>query len=384
MISRDISSYIKSISGQFRVVSILGPRQSGKTTLARELFHDYEYVNFEWKSTFDEVSGDLDLFMRNHPPPLIIDEVQRYPEILGNIMVWVDQHPEMKSAYVLTGSNQPHLRGVISQSLAGRVGIAYVLPFSFSEVREIEAFDRSKSVYKGFMPELFSGNITAEALYESYISTYLQRDVDSLITVRDGARFSAFLRLLAARVGQMVNYESMANELGVSANTVKDWISVLEASFVVFRLQPYYRNFGKRFVKTPKIYFTEVGLAVHLLGFTSSEQLERDPLFGSLFENMVVANIRKNRFNAGNAQLGTAGMYYLRDNTGNEVDVVLEDGRRLDLIEIKSAMSFNADYAKSIEKYAKLIGPDFNSGKVIYAGTHAGYHNIDFVNFADT
>ena len=383
MIAREISGYIREISNQFRVVSILGPRQSGKTTLARELFPEHEYVNFEMRSTFDEASRDLDLFMCNHPPPLIIDEVQRYPDILGNIMVWVDEHPEMKAAYVLTGSNQPHLRGVLSQSLAGRVGIAYVLPFSFSEVRGIEHFDRSKTVYKGFMPELFSSNIPPNSLYESYISTYLQRDVDSLITVRDATRFSTFLRLLAARVGQMLNYESMANELGVSANTVKDWISVLEASFVVFRLQPYYRNFGKRFVKTPKIYFTEVGLAVHLLGFNTPEQLERDPLFGSLFENMVVANIRKSRFNVGNVQLGSAGMYFLRDNTGNEVDVVLEDSRRLDLIEIKSGMSFNADYAKSIEKYAKIIGSDFNSGKVVYAGRPAGYHNIDFVNFAD-
>lgn len=382
MIARAISPYIDTLRRQFRVLSILGPRQSGKTTLVRALFPDYEYVNFEHQSTLAAASRDLDAFMRDHPAPLVIDEVQRLPEILSNIQVWVDEHPEMKASYVLTGSDQPHLRGALSQSLAGRVAVAYVLPFSFSELAGLETFDRARSAYKGFMPEIYSQGVDPDVLYENYITTYVQRDVNRLINVKDSMRFMTFLRLLAARVGQVVNYESLANEIGVSANTVKDWISVLEASFIVFRLQPYYRNFGKRFAKTPKIYFTEVGLAVHLLGLRNPAQVERDPLFGQLFENMVVADIRKTRFNAGNLQLGTAGMYYIRDNTGNEIDVVLEDGHRIELIEIKSAMSYNPDYARTIEKYAKIIGPEFRGGKVIYAGSPASYHSIRFLNFA--
>ena len=169
----------------------------------------------------------------------------------------------------------------------------------------------------------------------------------------------------------------------MSATTVKDWLSVLEASFVVFRLHPYYRNFGKRFVKTPKVYFTEVGLAAHLLNFSTAGQLERDPLFGGLFENMVVANIRKNRFNQGIVQGGTAGMFFARDNNGNEVDVVVEDGRDIDLVEIKSAMSFNEGYAKGLLRYGKII-PEFRRGTVIYAGMPASVSGIDFVNFAAT
>jgi len=384
MIERDITNFIRAVSREFSVISILGPRQSGKTTLAKMIFEGYDYVNLEDPEIAASASHDLRRFMHDHPAPVIFDEVQRFPLVLDAIQVWVDEHASQKAAYVLTGSDQPSLRGAISESLAGRVFISYLLPLSFAELRGHAELERGISVCRGFLPRVYSENATPSWLYQGYVSTYVMRDVNRLINLKDNLRFMTFITLLAARVAQVLNYNSIADELGVSVNTVKDWLSVLEASFIVFRLQPYYRNFGKRFVKSPKIYFTEVGLAAHLLGLHTPKETERDPLFGNLFENMVVANIRKNRFNAGNIQLGTAGMFYLRDSSGCEVDVVLEDGRRLDLIEIKSAMSFNADYAKSIEKYAKLIGPDYNSGKVIYAGTRAGYHSIDFINFADT
>jgi len=385
MIDRDITHYIRKVSREFSVIGIMGPRQSGKTTLAREIFHEYEYVNFEHPEVREEAKRDLKAFMNKHPAPVIFDEVQRFPLILDAIQVWVDEHGHPPASYIITGSNQPHLRGVISESLAGRIALAYLLPLSFNELRSITTFDRAESVLRGFMPRLYSSSQTPELLYENYLTTYVEKDVNQLINLKDTERFTALLRLLAARVGQLLNYASLANEIGVSAMTIQDWITVLEASFIVFRIHPYYRNFGKRFVKTPKLYFTDVGLASYLLDLRTPREVERDPLFGQLFENMVVADIRKNQFNAGNIRMGTAGMYFLRDKTGNEVDVALEiGGRRLDLIEIKSAMSFNADYAKSIEKYAKLIGPDYNSGKVIYAGTRAGYHSIDFVNFADT
>lgn len=381
MIERDISDYIRRISAQFSVISIVGPRQSGKTTLAKALFPNYNYVNFEWQSTYDEVSRDLESFMRMHPAPLIIDEAQCYPKILSNIQVWVDEHPEQKAAYVITGSNQPHLRGAVSQSLAGRVAMAYLLPLSISELKDKGPQDRVQAVCRGYLPRLYAENIQSELVYENYLTTYIERDVNQLIGLKDLSRFTILLRLLAARVGQLLNYESLANEVGVSAVTIKDWISVMEASFIVFRLYPYYRNFGKRFVKTPKLYFSDVGLATYLLNLTTAEQVERDPLFGSLFENMVVADVRKDRLNHGNIQGGSAGMYFLRDNTGNEIDLVLEDGRQIDLVEIKSGMSFNVDYAKSIEKYARII-PEFNHGSVVYAGAPALYHDIRFVNYS--
>jgi len=385
MIDRKISSYISKISGQFRVIGVLGPRQSGKTTLARLLFPHHEYVNFERQSIMDEAKRDINNFMLAHPPPVIFDEVQCFPAVLNEIQCWVDEHPEQKAAYVITGSNQPHLRGVVSESLAGRIGLAYLLPLSFDEIRDIARLDRAGSVVKGFLPESFNAPMDIQDVYDNYLTTYVNRDVNQLINLRNTERFTTLVRLLAARVGQLLNYQSLAEELGVTVATIQDWITVMEASFVVFRIYPYYRNFGKRFVKTPKIYFTDVGLAAYLLGLRTAEEVVRNALFGQLFENMVVANIRKNRFNAGEHHGGTANMYFLRDKTGCEVDLVLEESYdRLDLIEIKSSMSFNADYAKSIEKYAKIIGSDFHSGKVIYAGTRAGYHDIEYVPFAET
>jgi len=385
MIERKLTSYISRVSTQFSVIGIMGPRQSGKTTLAKLLFPDYEYVNFEHQDILDEARHDLAQFMERHRPPVIFDEVQRYPAVLNEIQCWVDNHNHPPASYVITGSNQPHLRGVVSESLAGRIAIAYLLPLSFAEIGGDGVLDREQSIIRGFMPRVLSNDIDVKSFYQNYLTTYVERDANQLINLRDSIRFSSFIRLLAARVGQLLNYDSIATEIGVTAATIRDWISVLEASFIVFHLLPYYRNFGKRFVKTPKIYFMDVGLAAYLLDIDSPEQMSRDPLFGHLFENMIVANIRKNRFNTGYTQGGTAGMYFIRDRHGDEVDLVLEGpGRKLELIEIKSAMSYNPDYAKSIEKYAKILGDDFGGGKVIYAGSRAGYHGIDFVNFAET
>lgn len=349
------------------------------------IFKGYDYVNLEEPEVAAAAAQDLKQFLSQHPAPVIFDEVQRFPIILDAIQAWVDDHPYPKASYVLTGSDLPSLRGAISESLAGRVFVAHLLPLSFEELRGIATLDRALSICTGFLPRIYSEGATPEWVYHSYVSTYVTRDINRLINLKDNLRFTTFLTLLAARVGQLLNYNSIADEIGVSVNTIKDWVSVLEASFIVFRILPYFRNYGKRFVKTPKIYFTEVGLAAHLLGLRTAREVERDPLFGQLFENMVVANIRKNRYNAGDVRAETAGMYFLRDCSGCEVDLVLEGpGRKLELIEIKSAMSYNPDYAKSIEKYAKILGDDFGGGKVIYAGSRAGYHGIDFVNFAET
>ena len=379
MIKRAISAYVRAVAKEYSVISVLGPRQSGKTTLVRQLFPRYDYVNLEDPDDRNQAIADGASFLARHPAPLIIDEVQRVPELLSRIQVLVDADPKRKGGYVLTGSHQPSLRASISQSLAGRVGLCTLLPFSISELKKAGILlSREEYVFNGFMPRIYDEHATVNWLYANYVSTYVERDVNQLIQLKDKQVFERFLRLVAGRVGQIVNYESLSNELGVSAVTVKSWFSILEASFITFTLPCYYRNWGKRFVKSPKVYFTDVGLACHLLGIRKVEDVDRDPLFGGLYENLVVADVLKTRLNRGD----DPGLYFIRDSKGVEIDLVVEDGRALDLYEIKSSASFSADFARNIEKYAELIH-DVRNKRVIYSGKSARKGSVEYVPFTD-
>lgn len=381
MIKRSIAPYLKRMAGSFPVVSVVGPRQSGKTTLARMLFPDREYLNLENPETMREAVEDGADFFRNHPPPLLLDEIQRVPELFSRIQVFVDAHPSEKGLFILTGSQQPDLKDGLSQSLAGRVALVTLLPFSAAELSAAGKLPpRDEALFRGFMPRLHQEDVRPFDLYENYLATYVERDVNRLVNVRDRRAFSAFLRVLAGRTGQLVNCESIAGDVGVSMPTVKHWISVLEACFVVFTLPCYYRNFGKRFVKTPKIYFTEVGLAAHLLGIRAPEQVSRDPLFGSLFENMVVAEAFKARLNRGLPP----DLYFIRDRTGTEVDLVLEEARRLHLFEIKAASGRSQDFAKNLGKVASFA--DSVAGKtVLYSGPDLPHaREAAFANWTNT
>lgn len=379
MIKRQMAEWLKMMAREYAVVSIMGPRQSGKTTLAKMLFPDYGYVNLEDPDLRRAAEADGADFMAKHPAPLIIDEVQRVPELLSRIQVKADENPTRKAAYILTGSHQPALREGISQSLAGRVAIATLMPLSIGEVAASCPLPaREELVFKGFMPRIYGEGATPGFLYSNYLSTYVERDVNAILALKDRRQFETFLRLVAGRVGQLVNYESIASEVGVSAATVKAWLSVLEASYITFTLPCYYRNFGKRFVKAPKVYFTDVGLCCHLLGIRDAQQVDRDPAFGGLFENMVVADILKTRLNRGLEP----DMYFVRDYKGFEVDLLVENGRKVDLYEIKSSVSFHESFADNVSRLASIMG-NIDRKTVVYSGQPASAQGVEFVNYAN-
>jgi len=379
-IPRDIAPYAKSLAAQFPVLSIQGPRQSGKTTLAQTLFPNYAYVNLEHPDLRAEAEADGASFLRLHPAPLIIDEIQRVPSLISRIQVAVDERSGENALYVLTGSHQPSLRANVGQSLAGRVGGVTLLPLSLAELSAAGIpSGREQRIVEGFMPRLFSEQQEPFELYRNYAETYLEKDVSQLTRLRERRPFEMFVKLLAGRVGQLYNSAGIADEIGVSAQTLRGWLSILEACHLVFVLPPYYRNFGKRFVKTPKVYFSEPGLAAWQLGIRDAKQAARDPAFGGLFENMVVIEALKTRLNAGR----TPDLYFIRNQHGTEVDLVVEDGGALHLFEIKSSVSFSSDFTKNLDVVRRAI-PGVASATVVYGGeSAAGVRDVTFVPFHD-
>ncbi len=380
MIERTITPHLKRLAGYFPVVTIMGPRQSGKTTLAKSVFPDYSYVNLESRPDRLLAEEDPIAFFKQYQAPLIIDEVQRVPDLLSTIQVLVDQ-AKKNGAYILTGSHQPALHQEISQSLAGRTGIMELLPLSIAELTQAGILlERDQYILNGFMPRLYDENIPPDLLYPNYYNTYVEKDVRKLVNIADQNAFETFLKLLAGRVGQVVNLNSLSGDIGASSTTLASWLSVLEASYIVFRLPCYFNNFGKRLIKSPKIYFTEIGLAANLLGIEKVEQVARDPIFGGLFENMVILEALKARCNAGKQP----ELYYFRDSNGQEVDLILNEGRRLRPFEIKSAMTWNPSFAANLKKFMNLSS-EIHSPTVIYAGdltpeTAAA----KYINFKDT
>lgn len=381
-IKREIESELKRCIDFFPVVTILGPRQSGKTTLARSFFSSYQYVNLEDPEIFDFAQNDINAFFENFKTPVIIDEVQRLPKLLQKIQVVIDEKSakgiNVNGSFILTGSFQQGLKSAISESLAGRTAVINLLPFSISEL-ENAGFDFSKDefLFQGFMPRHYSENQPVDLLYRSYFQTYVERDVQSLLNVKHKALFEKFLCLLAGRIGQLVNYESLANDTGVSATTVAEWISVLESSFIIFKLEPYFENYTKRLVKSSKIYFYDTGLASYLLGIKNAEQISRDPLVGNLFENMVILEILKSEFNKGKEK----NLYFFRDSKGFEVDLIIADGRKIIPVEIKSASTYNSDFSKNLKKMMTFASNAENS-TVIYSGNlEAESNGVKYINF---
>ena len=379
MIERQIASKLKKLAATFPVVTIEGPRQSGKTTLAKMTFPDYRYANLEESVVRRLAQTDVRGFFEKFPAPAIIDEIQRVPELLSEIQSVVDEK-RTNGQFILTGSHQPRLKEGIAQSLAGRTALLTLYPLSIAELEKVGIrLSRDELIFRGFLPAIYDREQNPVDAHEAYYRTYVERDVRELINLSHQNEFELFMRLLAGRVGQVVNLDGMSGEVGVSATTLKQWMSVLEASFVIFRLHPYYRNFGKRLVKSPKVYFTDVGLAAHLLGIESPEQVMRDPLLGGLFENLVVMEALKARVNAGKSP----SLYYLRDKAGVEVDLVLESARRLHLMEIKSAQTPTPAMARGLEKF-KALAPDVDDGYVVYGGEAWPLAGGAYVNFRET
>ena len=363
MISRQMTDTLLTAAQDYPAVTLTGPRQAGKTTLVRAAFPNHHYCNLENPELRRLAAEDPKQFFDLHREPMILDEIQRVPELLSWIQVRADE-AKRKGAYILTGSHQLQLHEAVTQSLAGRTALLRLLPLSISELQASgRSIDKNELLFKGCLPRIHDDALEPATAYANYFRTYVERDVRQLMELRNQQVFETFLRLLAGRVGQPLNLSALAGDVGVSGTTLKQWLSILEASFVVFRLPPYYRNFGKRLVKSPKIYFTEPGLACWLLGIESAAEAARDPLHGHLFENLVVAEAFKARLNAGREPR----LYFWQDSHRNEVDLVYEQQRQLVPIEIKSAMTWHDDLAANVLRFQRSI-PDAKPGFVLYAG----------------
>lgn len=350
MIERKLAAVLKKSLTEYPVVTIFGPRQSGKTTLAKACCPDFNYITLEDKETRELALADYKSLFSKYSKPLIIDEIQRVPEIAAAVQVMVDAEREKCGQFVLTGSQQTGLAETVDESLAGRTSILELLPLSLDEIGSVaEELTTDELMLRGFMPELYRMRKSPTTYYRNYFRTYVERDVRRLVNVKDLLLFERFVTLLAGRVGQLVNFSSLSGEVGVSATTLANWFSVLEASFLIFRLPPYYSNISKRVVKSPKVYFTEVGLAAYLLGIETPDQLARDPLRGNLFENLVVADARKNFANCGREPR----MSFYRTEKGFEVDLMFSQGARVRPVEVKSARTFSKYLVRNLSVYSQ-------------------------------
>lgn len=363
MYNRVLENEVLRLSELFKVVTITGPRQSGKTTLCKKTFPHHDYVNLEDETVVGEMELNKKEFLVKHRKGLVIDEVQKMPEILSAVQVVVDEYPD--AAFVLTGSNNLLLMQRITQSLAGRTAVLTLLPFSIAELTEV---DKSAGLYSimlnGFYPAVWAQNIPPQDVYRQYFSTYLQRDVRQVMNIRHLSEFRRFIVICASRIGSEFNAQGISNELGVSIPTIQEWMNVLEISYVAFRLPPFFRNIGKRLVKTPKIYFYDVGLVCYLLGIHTPQQLETHPLRGSIFENMVVCDFLKNQYNHGLDN----NLYFYRDKSQHEVDLVVEDGLQLNAYEIKLSSNIHPDFYKNLNYFRSLFPNETVTTQVINTG----------------
>lgn len=361
-IPRAISPAILRAAKYYSVIVVTGPRQTGKTTLCHHLFPDFKEYNFEDVAMREAVSNDPKAFLRDCGDRVLIDEVQRVPDIFSYIQLAVDTQPERK--FVLTGSNNFALMQSITQSLAGRASLFTLLPFSLNEVEEYKRKTTNELMLNGFYPGVAAKGMPVDLFFSNYYTTYIERDVRQLKSLTDLASFQKFIRLLAGRVGSVFNASSFTNELGISSPTVKSWLSVLQTSYIAFTLEPYFANISKRLVKKPKVYFYDTGLLCFLLGITTAEQLAVHPLRGAIFENMVLVEMVKRRVNA--AELPR--LYFYRDSAGVEIDIVEERDMALQLTEVKSSATYTSDFLKNIKIVSTVAGLHVGSWQVVYDG----------------
>ncbi|MFH1489114.1 MAG: ATP-binding protein [Pseudomonadota bacterium] len=364
MISREITNELREAAGEYPVVTVFGPRQSGKTTLVQMTFPGKPYYSLEDPDIRLAAETDPRGFLARIPEGAVLDEIQRLPLLLSYIQGMVDRMRK-PGMFVLTGSHQPEVHQAVSQTLAGRTAVLTLLPFSLPELRTYKKdWGTYDLLLKGGFPRIHEEGLNPVRFFNGYLQTYVERDVRALVNLKDLRPFQQFLMLLAGRVGNIVNYASLSNDVGVSATTVKNWISVLKASFVVFEVPPFFENVGKRVVKSPKIYFSDTGLACHLLSITSGDHASRDPLRGGLYENLIILEFLKARMNRGMRP----DLYFFRDTHGNEVDIVLREGNTLIPVEIKSAGTFTRDFLKGIERFRRVVGQRSAGGFVLYDG----------------
>lgn len=366
---RDIQAELGECAREYPAVTILGPRQSGKTTLARSQFQHLPYFSFEDPDIRLRAQQDPRSFLKGVQKGAVLDEIQRASEIISYLQGVIDSDPT-PGKYVLTGSHQPLVQQGITQSLAGRTAILELFPYSLNELKvyqrpQLSAFAH---IVNGFYPRLHEQSLNPQRFYKAYLSTYVERDIRMLINLKDLTRFENFLRLLAGRIGQIINYSSLASDTGVSSTTIKNWIIILKACYILFELPPYFSNIAKQVIKSPKLYFTDIGLASYLLNLETEEQAERDPLRGNLYENLLIIEQVKCFLNSGRQPR----LFFYRDSHGNEVDLIIPEGRRLIPIEIKSAATFRPEFIRGLSSFAKAAGPDLCApGRVWYNGDNS-------------
>ena len=371
MILREITQKIKQLTEKFPVIAVIGPRQSGKTTLVKNTFPEMDYVNLEEPDTRLFALQDPRSFLSSKPNGLIIDEVQRVPELLSYIQTFSDSLKK-SGQFILTGSQNFLLQEKITQTLAGRVAVLTLLPFSLNELGpDISKENFTFYLQKGFYPPIYDRQIEPADWLPNYIHTYIERDVRQIKNIPDLNTFTLFVKLCAGRIGQLLNLSSLANETGVSVNTVKSWLSILEASFIIFRLMPHHQNYNKRLVKMPKLYFHDTGLACSLLGIATAKQLSSHYQVGSLFENMIISELLKYQFNHGRDN----NLFFWRDKSGKEIDCLLDNGLNKICVEIKSGKTITAEFLKGLTLYQQLAAPEKVKSFLIYGGDQKQVRN---------
>ncbi len=364
MIEREITTRLQYLAEHYQVVTLTGPRQSGKTTLCRAVFSGKRYFSLEDPNTRRFALEDPRAFLQNClEKGAVIDEFQHAPELPSYIQGLVDED-RRPGLFILTGSQNFQLMNQVTQSLAGRTALLTLLPLSYTELYQKEPVNLVKLLYSGFYPRIFDRGLDPGEVLSFYVNTYVERDVRTLLNVRDLRTFETFLRLCAARCGQLTNASALANDCGINHNTARQWLTVLEASHIVFFLPPHFRNFSKRLTKSAKLYFIDVGLASFLLGIEEKKHLENHPLKGQLFENFVIAEMLKRRFNQGK----NSNLYFFRDHVGNEVDVLIDQGEIQVPVEIKLGKTIQSDFFKGIDYYYKLNESARDKGFLVYGG----------------
>ncbi|HEY5407780.1 MAG TPA: ATP-binding protein [Ginsengibacter sp.] len=383
IIERSILPEAELLSRQFRALSIIGPRQSGKTTLSKLLFNAKPYVSLENPATQAKAMEDIASFLKQFPNGAILDEVQRVPDIFRYLQELLDNKSQ-RCQFILTGSNNFLLQEQISQSLAGRIGYLQLLPLSYAELKnaKIESNSISKHMLTGGYPEIWDQQLIPSKWMASYVQTYVQRDVRLLRNITNLGDFNRFISLCANRAGQLINREEMARSIGVDTKTIQAWLSVLESSYIIYLLQPWYNNLNKRIIKTPKLFFYDTGLLCYLLRITSQSMLEKHSFYGNIFENWIITEIKKNRFNAGINE----GLYFFRDSTGNEIDLLIETEGSTLAVEIKSSKKINSGMLRGLRYWKK--NNSAAQGLLIYSGEKdadlgQGMHAVNWRQVSD-
>ena len=376
-IHRNIEKTILEASKYFSVIAVSGPRQSGKSTLLSQLFPLYEKYSLKDLNILDYAQNDPISFLNQTDKGMFIDEIQKYPQLLDYIQGIVDNNPRRR--FILSGSSNFEVMKNLSESLAGRAGVFELLPMTIEEVTEkIDLNNLNQVLYNGFYPAICAGKNIAKYFYPSYVRTYLEKDVRAFLQIKDQMLFTKFLKLCAARIGSLFNASELGAEVGVSSKTISHWISILQASYLITLLPPYYENISKRLVKSPKLYFNDPGLACYLLDIETPQQLDRDKMRGAIFENFIVMEAIKHRYNMGLDD----GVFFYRDSNQNEVDILIKQEGELTAIEVKSSMTYNSSFKKTLALIESWIKTPVRKKAVVYSGDFENTTgNINLINY---